>query len=524
MGRTYVNDISTFYTKLEDFPQVRVGKLLNKFFYYKCENCGEIKEKRIYSESRQLKVDFICRECKYEKTSLEKYGTKNPSSCKSSIEKRNKTMLATYGTTSTAQFIDYSKIDYDARNEKSKKTNLKKYGVDNVAKSKEVQEKIKKTNLEKYGDIAPSCNEVIKEKQRQTILNNYGSFSNMPGPKACHQKFMEYRSQQTDDLELEWLDADNFKGKYDVNPIYYTFKCKKCGSIFRDDFHSGLPICRKCNPTWVASSKQEDVMYNFIKSVYTGTVIRHDRTVLDGKELDFYFPELNVAIEYNGTYWHGYRKDTKMSLGDFKKYIQEKRLMCEIKGIRLITIDEADYVDRPEVFNRFIQDTICPRQRIFARKCEIKEIDTKTAKDFCNYYHVNGFKGGYKKLGLFYKDELIVVAIFGKHKKYENECIRLAYKTGYDVIGGWAKITKHFGKKFLHYVNLKYFRGENKTGCGYRFYIKKQLVYRQQVQKNYLANYCTKIDENLSDFQNCLINNGIAIFDVGNDIRIYNAP
>ena len=520
MDRVYINTEETFYTKIKDFPQEKVGKLLNKFFYYKCDCCGKIKEKRIYSEKRQLKVDFTCRECKYEKTSLKKYGTKNPTS--KSIEKRNKTMLERYGTLSTTQFIDYSKVDYTTRNAKSKETNIKKYGVDNVAKNEIIKNKIKQTNLERYGGIAPACNEEIKNKQRNTIIKKYGSFNNMPGPKACHEKFIKYRNTISENLNLEWIDQDNFRGKYDGQPIYYTFKCNKCGNIFKDDFHSGLPICRNCNPTLNGSSNQEEDIYNFIKSVYSGTVIRHDRNILNGKELDFYFPDLKVAIEYNGTYWHGYRKDTTLSLSEFKKKIEEKRLICESKDIRLITIDEADYMDRPNVYNRFIQDTICPRKRIFARKCVIKEIDTDTAKDFCEYYHVNGFKGGYKKLGLFYNDELLIVAIFGKHPKYENECIRLVYKTGYDVIGGWAKITKHFGKKFLHYVNLKYFRGENKTGCGYRFYIKKRLVYRQQVQKKYLSNYCSVIDENLSDFQNCLMNNGIAIFDVGNDIRIYN--
>lgn len=286
----------------------------------------------------------------------------------------------------------------------------------------------------------------------------------MPGPKASHEKFIKYRNTLSEELGLEWIDQNEFRGKYDGKPIYYTFRCNKCGAIFKDDFHSGLPICRNCHPTLNGSSSQEEDIYKFIASVYTGTVIRHDRNVLNGKELDFYFPDLKVAIEYNGTYWHGYRKDTTLSLAEFKRKIEEKRLICESKDIRLITIDEADYVDRPDVFNRFIQDAICPRKRIFARNCIIKEIDTDTARKFCEYYHVNGFKGGYKKLGLFYNDELLTVAIFGKHPKYENECIRLAYKTGYDVIGGWAKIVRHFGKKFLHYVNLKYFRGENKTG------------------------------------------------------------
>ena len=165
---------------------------------------------------------------------------------------------------------------------------------------------------------------------------------------------------------------------------------------------------------------------------------------------------------------------------------------------------------------------ICERKRVYARDCIYKEIDTRTAEEFLTYYHVNGFRGGHYKCGLFYNDELICVAVFGKHKKYENECIRLCYKTGYDIVGGWAKIQKHFGKQFLHYVNLKYFSGENKTGCGYRFVINKQLYSRQQLQKSKLIKMFDDYDDSVSDFQNCLKHNGIAIFDCGNDIRIYN--
>lgn len=31
---------------------------------------------------------------------------------------------------------------------------------------------------------------------------------------------------------------------------------------------------------------------------------RNNRKVLDGKELDFYFPDSQLAVEINGIYWH----------------------------------------------------------------------------------------------------------------------------------------------------------------------------------------------------------------------------
>lgn len=509
--RNYVNDLSTPFSSIDDIDcDIKYGN----FYYFKCEVCSSVKERRFY---RIENIDFICRECKFNSTVKTKYSGKNPGALK-----MHETMLKKYGTTSTAQFIDYTKIDYNARNEKIKKTCLDKYGVDNIAKAAYIKNKTLQTNLDRYGETSPAKTDYVKKKAKQTIVSKYGSYANAPGPSASKKKFLDKRKIEAECLNLEWLDEGQFRGKYDNGPIYYHFRCKKCDTEFTDDFHSGLPVCRVCNPILNQSSKTEKEIADYVKSIYTGTVLTNDRKTLNGKELDIFIPELKIAIEYNGTYWHGYRIDSQLSLADFKKKVEEKRLLCRNLGIRLITIDEADYVNNKEVFKRFLKDLILPRKRVFARKCILKEIDLKTAKDFCEYYHVDGYRNGSIKYGLYNNNELIVVAVFAKHKKYDYECIRLCYKTGYDVIGGWAKIIKHFGKRFLHYVNLKYFEGENKTGCGYRFWLNKSIIDRRQLQKANLNKYFTNIDNSKSDFVNCLNNGAIAIFDLGNDIRIYN--
>ncbi len=444
-----------------------------QYFYFRCEKCGQIAEQYYVGEKN---IKTTCKKC-------------------------NK-----------AASID-----------KTRKTLLEKYGVDNVAKIKEIKEKTKQTNLLKYGVTSPGKNEDIKNKQRATLKRKYGNTN--PGAQANHEKFIKYRSTQSQNLDLIWLDQDSFRGKYDENgPIFYKFKCTKCGNIFEDDFHSREPICRVCNPSYVGKSKIEDDIYNYISSKYQKEIIRHDRKLLNGKELDLYFPKDKIAIEFNGTYWHGYRKDTNVSISEFKKLTEWKRLECQKHGVRLVNIDECDFINRPEVFYRFFDDLLLERKRIFARQCKFVSIAKQEAKDFCEYYHVNGYRNSSECYGLKYNGELICVATFSRHKKYGWECIRLCYKTGYSIIGGWEKIQKHFGRQFLHYINLKYFEGENKTGCGYRFVFNRtNVIYRNQLQTNkQLEKYCKKIDEKLSAFNNCLINNGIAIFDCGNDIRVYN--
>lgn len=67
--------------------------------------------------------------------------------------------------------------------------------------------------------------------------------------------------------------------------------------------------------------------------------LENDRKVLGGKELDFYLPSLNLAIEWNGVY---HFKNVRGA--DKLKKIQDsdkaKILLCKAKGIRLIVVED----------------------------------------------------------------------------------------------------------------------------------------------------------------------------------------
>lgn len=63
--------------------------------------------------------------------------------------------------------------------EKTKQTNLIKYGVSNPLQNKEIQEKITQTNLNRYGVEYPSQNKEIQEKVKQTNLDRYGAVTFM---------------------------------------------------------------------------------------------------------------------------------------------------------------------------------------------------------------------------------------------------------------------------------------------------------------------------------------------------------
>ena len=88
-------------------------------------------------------------------------------------------------------------------------------------------------------------------------------------------------------------------------------------------------------------SQKEINILNYVKSNINEEVISGDRTQIINPrtgnylELDIWIPELNKAIEFNGTYWHS---------DEYSKYKDSiKKEYCEENGIDLMVIDEIEY-------------------------------------------------------------------------------------------------------------------------------------------------------------------------------------
>lgn len=89
----------------------------------------------------------------------------------------------------------------------------------------------------------------------------------------------------------------------------------------------GCPACLIKN-----TSKAENEIYDFIRTFYNGLIIRNDRNVLkNNKELDIYFPHKNIAIEYDGLYWHN-------NVNNYYKFVE-----CKAKNVRLVQITEYSW-------------------------------------------------------------------------------------------------------------------------------------------------------------------------------------
>ena len=187
------------------------------------------------------------------------------------------------------------------------------------------------------------------------------------------------------------------------------------------------------------------------------------------KELDIYIPNFNLGIEVNGNYWHSnlYKK---------QNYHQEKSLKFQERKINILHIWEWEWLDKQEILKSLIKSKLgIFEKKIYARQCEIKELEYQEYASFCNKNHLQGEAGAKVKLGLYYQNELTQVMSFGSPRftdKYEWEIIRECSKLGYIILGGKEKLWSYFLKNHnpnsvISYCDFSKFNGESYLKLGF---------------------------------------------------------
>jgi hypothetical protein len=203
-------------------------------------------------------------------------------------------------------------------------------------------------------------------------------------------------------------------------------------------------------------------MIEFLNSFNLSYNIK-DRKILNGKEIDIYLPDKNLAIEMNGVYWH-----SEIYLG--KKYHVDKTLKCRESGIELLHIWEDDWKYKRNIVKSIIKNKIgISGERIFARKCLIKIVNSSESIEFLDKNHIQGSSPSQFKLGLYFGEELVSLMTFGwrwTNSKKEFELIRFCNKLNTNVIGAASKLFSHFLKsnpdisEIISYSDISLFSGE----------------------------------------------------------------
>lgn len=424
----------------------------------------------IYQEKSEVK----CLECgkilKFKRSISEGYGKY----CSLTCTNKNKEHIEKIKNTNKNKYGGISPIHSDIIKNKIKNTNIEKYGVENafqnlklvesgfirnhgvnhVSKVDGVTEKKKLTNIEKYG--------------KSTILSTINILS------KTHDTRRKYFIEKYSNFNFKTYTGDT------LNVL-----CEECGGnydIHRNSFRYRVSVnvnpCTICNPINEFSSIQEKELQKFvINTIGEDRCLINDRTVIPPKELDIVIPYKNLAIEFNGVYWHN-----ELFVND--DYHLKKYLNCKTKGFDLIQIFQDEWENKREIVLSLIKNRLgySDKNSIYARKCEIKIVPNGEHNKFLSCNHIQGKVGSSVKLGLYYNNELVSLMTFGKLRKSlgskhvdgEWELIRFCNKLNHNVIGAASKLFKHFvknynPKKILSFSDNRFFNGEMYKLLGFKY-------------------------------------------------------
>lgn len=491
---------------------------------------------------------------KKEETSMKHYGTKHPNQNKEQLALIQQTLMNKYGVTNASQI--------DGVQEKVEQTNLKRFGVKRPQILQSLKDKTKETNIERYGGIAPACNENIKLKMQQTCLDRYGvknAFQSEEKKKKIREtNKLKYGAEhfQQSEIFLRPIFEKRIEklSKYMI-PLFtfeeymqfgsghsYKWKCLKCGKEFEQCYYGNsekvgsiiIPRCCYCHPIQEFRSDGEKELFSYVTTIYTGTIIENDTTILNGYELDIYIPDKKVAIEFNGLYWHSEEQ------GKDRNYHLWKTKKCFEKGIHLIHVFEDEWQYNKKYVCNKIQQLLC-ENNLSIETYQIKKLSTQEGNEFLSKYTLS--KNTYSLIyyGFFVNTQLIAVISFN-HTKYNKKFQWQLSK--YAIIAGYSSelVFKLLFNTFLcdenplsiiAYINNRYddgcelkvcdFKKVNDTKPNYFLFkgTKKLSRYdcnQKKLIKQLLGN---KYDSNFNGEDNLSLNGWMKIYDCGSSVFIW---
>ena len=408
--------------------------------------------------------------------------------------------------------------------EKGKESCLEKYGVEYYNQTEESQIRRKETSLKKYGVENPSQNISIKIKKEKLEAKklNYAKSQNLLTVDDLSKTFNRDESTIIDDIRL--LNLKIIKFNNDTR-----FYIEESNLPILSDFFSKTDECGK--------SYSEKELVDFVKSIYSDEIMENIKRIIPPKELDIYIPKMKLAIEYNGLHWHDENHVDR-------NYHLTKTNMCNEKGIDLIHVFEDDWLYKKEIVKSMIASRLgIYQQKIFARKCQIKEIEKDQAKIFFDKNHLQGFAYGDLYLGLMFNDELIQCICINKKGWHDGnvELTRMVTKLNTQVIGGFSKLMKHISdyieyKSITSYVYKAWFNGKGYIESGfkivkennpsYSYVVNGKRVHKSHFRKNKIKKMFERgelkfYDSNKTEHENMIENKIYRIYDCGTIKVIY---
>ena len=400
------------------------------------------------------------RSAKAKETFLKKYGVDNPAKSKEVLAKIQKTNLERYG-------VEYS-AQSDIVKEKVKTTNLKKYGVEYSFQANEVKDKIKATNLERYGVDNPSKSDIIKtrivESNRKNLGVDYPMQSKDVMDKSRVTSFEKYGTEYPNqsDIVKSKIDASTLE-HYGVNRVCKLDEFKQ---KVVDTNRERYGVDYTCL-IYSGKLRGNDSSYNrSFAELLDDNGIKYEREFLLQKySYDFKVGE--TLIEINPTATHNTHFNPYGKNRIDANYHRDKSKLAKDSGYSVIHVFDWDDVDKVVQLLKF-------RVTAYARKCDVKVVSEIDTNNYLDMHHLQGTCRGQKiRLGLYHDNQLVSLMTFGKsrfNKSCEYELLR--YCSHYNVVGGAEKLFKYFVDKpnsIVSYCDTSKFSGKVYDALGFKY-------------------------------------------------------
>jgi len=293
---------------------------------------------------------------------------------------------------------------------------------------------------------------------------------------------------------------------------------------------NGCPECGISTTTYKSRAEYEIIEFLSNQGI---TDIQHSSRHL-GFELDIFIPSHNLAIEYNGVFWHS--SGSRATDAIAAQQHLNKTQVCEQRGITLLHILDLEWCD--PIKQKIWKSTILHKlgmssEKIYARNCGLVMVSHKTSTDFFNQNHLQGAATSPLTIGLQYNGSLVAAGSFSKSRfrkdKSAYELIRFASKLGTSVVGGFQKIIKEFARthqgQLISYANRRWSQGNVYHKSGFRlestsdpcyYYTNcRTLWHRTVFQKHKLKDVLPVFDPSLTEIENMYNNKYRRIWDCG---------
>lgn len=360
-----------------------------------------------------------------------------------------------------------------------------------LAKDKQIYDGKFSFNIDEYNGWSQNmtfmCNDCGHVTTRTPMSHVSYGYRNCP--KCASKAYGEKRVKTNEQFIAE--SKALYPGEFEYDECHYTrsnanvrLKCNKCGKYFDVEANSHLNRNYGCPYHYRNRSKAEDEIIELLREFDSDPYLGYRELLEDRYELDIYDDRKLFAIEYDGIFWHNENNKPK-------DYHLKKTIECENKGVHLIHIFEDEWKDKAK--QDIWKSMLCNfygriESKVFARKCEVKEIDKRTCYDFLNENHLQGKCVCKIRLGLYYKGELVSVMTFGPTRHFiggsnhEYELLRFCSKKYTSVIGGASKLFKYFVKNYspksiVSYADRRWSTGGLYETLGFKLYNKSRPNY-----------------------------------------------